>query len=83
MGKYLGHEFKWLFLYNSTTSVGPHVCLCLISQFDSFLDEHIIAHGNPGRGRISYLSSTICDEFIDLLAKQVLNSRLSIRLAIK
>lgn len=44
-----------------------------ISQFDPFLTEHIKKFGNPGRGKTSYLSSTTCDEFIELLAKQILN----------
>lgn len=47
------------------------MCLELVAQFDPFLAKHIETHGNPGKGQVSYLSSTICDEFIFLMAKQV------------
>ena len=33
-------------------------CLNLLSQFDPFLCEHTRQFGNPGKGRVSYLSST-------------------------
>lgn len=42
-----------------------------ISHFDPFLAQHLAEHGNPGRGRVSYLSSTICDEFITILARSI------------
>ncbi|CAH2285606.1 zinc finger MYM-type 1-like, partial [Pelobates cultripes] len=44
----------------------------LLAEYDPFLDEHIQKHGNKGRGHISYLSSTICDEFIELIGQQLL-----------
>lgn len=47
------------------------MCLELISEFDPFISNHIAKYGNPGSGRTSYLSSTICDEFISLLASKV------------
>ncbi|XP_074038063.1 zinc finger MYM-type protein 1-like [Leptinotarsa decemlineata] len=43
----------------------------VLAEFDPFLREHIRKYGNPGKGHISYLSSTICDEFIELLGKKV------------
>ncbi len=46
------------------------MALELISEFDTFLATHIAARGNPGRGK-TYLSSTICDEFISLIASNV------------
>ena len=46
-------------------------CLELISNFDPFRAEHIRRYGNPGKGNVSYLSSTICNEFIDILATSV------------
>lgn len=46
-------------------------CLELLSQFDPFLREHIRQFGNPGKGNVSYLSSSICDEFIELLGTAV------------
>lgn len=44
----------------------------LLSQFDPFLASHISRYGNAGRGSVSYLSSTTCNEFIQLMAKEVL-----------
>ncbi|CAG9840729.1 unnamed protein product [Diabrotica balteata] len=43
----------------------------LIAQFDPFLDNHIQKFGNPGRGNVSYLSSTICNEFIHVIARHI------------
>ena len=43
----------------------------LLSQFDPFLAEHIRRYGNKGRGQVSYLSSTICEEFVKLLSDRV------------
>lgn len=45
----------------------------LISEFDPFLSNHIATSENPGQGKTSYLSSTICEEFISLIAKKVFN----------
>jgi len=39
--------------------------------------EHIRRYGNPGKGNVSYLSSSICDEFIDLLGSNVLRQIIS------
>uniref|UniRef100_H3BDS2 TTF-type domain-containing protein n=1 Tax=Latimeria chalumnae TaxID=7897 RepID=H3BDS2_LATCH len=36
-----------------------------------FLGQHINKHGNMGRSHASYLSSTICEEFIALLGEKV------------
>jgi hypothetical protein len=44
----------------------------LLSQFDPFLCEHIKKYGNAGKGILSYLSVTICDEFIELMGSKVL-----------
>ena len=43
----------------------------LLAQFDNFLADHIRRFGNSGRGVPSYLSSTICNEFVQLMAKEV------------
>ena len=43
----------------------------LFAQFDNFLADHICRFGNSGRGASSYLSSTICNEFVQLMAKEV------------
>lgn len=43
----------------------------LLAEYDDFLKTHIEIRGNPGSGRVSYLSKTICDEFIELMYKKV------------
>lgn len=43
----------------------------LLAEYDDFLKTHIETRGNPGSGRVSYLSKTICDEFIELMYKKV------------
>ncbi|KAL4153153.1 hypothetical protein QTP88_000986 [Uroleucon formosanum] len=42
----------------------------LLSKFDPFLAQHIAVHGNQGKGHTSYLSKTICNEFIALIANK-------------
>ena len=42
----------------------------LISQFDPFLSAHIDKYGNRGRGHVSYLSSTVCDEFTQIMGQK-------------
>jgi len=37
----------------------------------SISNEHLQKYGNPGKGNVSYLSATVCDEFIRILAKAV------------
>ena len=46
----------------------------LIAKFDPFLSNHIAQYGNKGSGRTSYLSKTICDELIQLMADRVRGS---------
>lgn len=51
----------------------------LVTQFDLFLMEHFQKYGQKGRGKTSYLSSTICEEFIGLMGdktKQVIATEL-------
>ncbi|XP_012232547.2 uncharacterized protein [Linepithema humile] len=43
----------------------------LIAEYDDFLKHHIQVHGNQGSGHTNYLSSTICEEFIQLLSDRV------------
>lgn len=45
----------------------------LLSQYDTFLAEHICKHANKGRGHTSNLSSTICEEVIELMGQKVLS----------
>lgn len=44
----------------------------LIAEFNPFLKQHINVYADKGRGNVSYLSRTICEEIIDLMAKQIL-----------
>lgn len=44
-----------------------------LSEFDPFLAGHLQKYGNTGSGHVNYLSSAICNEFINLLAKEVKN----------
>lgn len=44
----------------------------LLSEFDPFLADYLKKIGNPGKGNISYLSANICNEFIEVMGKQVL-----------
>lgn len=46
-------------------------CLAYLSEFDSFLAEHLKRCGNKGSGHVSYLSHSIVDEFILLMAKTI------------
>lgn len=43
----------------------------LLSQFDPFLAEHMKKYANRGRGSTSYLSNTICEEFIALMGQRI------------
>uniref|UniRef100_H3B2S5 TTF-type domain-containing protein n=1 Tax=Latimeria chalumnae TaxID=7897 RepID=H3B2S5_LATCH len=39
----------------------------LLAQYDAFLAKHMEKYKDVGCGKISYLSSTICDEFIKII----------------
>ncbi|XP_074039832.1 uncharacterized protein [Leptinotarsa decemlineata] len=58
-------------LFGSNSNGNYMMLLEVLAEFDPFLREHIRKYGNPGIGHISYLSSTICDEYIELLGKKV------------
>lgn len=44
----------------------------LISKYDPFLTGHFKEHINKGSGHVHYLSPTICEELIEIMAKEVL-----------
>ena len=46
--------------------------LALLSKFDCFITAHIQKHRQQGRGSVSYLSSTICCELIDIMGGKLL-----------
>ncbi|XP_043271756.1 zinc finger MYM-type protein 1-like [Venturia canescens] len=68
-----GHDEK----FGSANNVNYLMSLELLAEFDPFLADHISRYGNPGSGRTSYMSSTICDEFIKLMADTVLRTIVS------
>ena len=45
----------------------------LLAQYDDFLKQHIQNHANLGSGHTNYLSSTICEELVQLMGKSVLD----------
>ena len=49
----------------------------LLAQFDPFLADHLSRFDSPGRGNVSYLSATTCNEFIVLMAKKVITKIIS------
>ena len=44
----------------------------LIAEYHTFLAEHIQKRVNKGKGHVSYFSSTVCEEFVDVIATKVL-----------
>ena len=46
----------------------------LVAKFDPFLLANINRYGNSGSGNPSYLSKTICEKMIQLIAKNVKGS---------
>jgi len=52
-------------------------CLELLAEYDPFLAEHIKTRANKGKGHVSYLSSAVCDEFINILGQEVLQEIIS------
>jgi len=63
-----GHEEK----FSSPTNGNFMGLLELIAKYDSFLASHIAKQGKAGSGRSSYLSSSTCEELIDLMIQTVL-----------
>lgn len=68
---------RGLALRGDNTTIGSNrngnylMALELIAEFDPFLSNHISKFGNPGSGHTNYLSATICDEIIQLMAERV------------
>ena len=44
----------------------------LLAEYDTFLAEHIQKRVNKDKGHVSLFSSTVCEEFIDVIATKVL-----------
>ncbi|KAJ8685376.1 hypothetical protein QAD02_021169 [Eretmocerus hayati] len=47
------------------------MALELLAEYDPFLRLHMEKYANKGSGSVSYLSATVCDEFISLMAQNV------------
>jgi len=47
------------------------MALELIAEFDSFLATHLSKHGNPGKGKTSYISYQTYEQFICIMAEEV------------
>ena len=45
----------------------------LLAEYDTFLAEHIQKRVSKGKEHILYFSSTVCEEFIDVIATKVLD----------
>lgn len=43
----------------------------LLAEYDPLLNSHITKYANKGKGNVSFMSSTITDEFIQLIAREV------------
>ena len=46
----------------------------LLSKYDQFLARHLDKYGNKGSGSTSYLSHSICDELIIIMADKVMQA---------
>ena len=58
-----------------STSNGNYLKIIeLISNHDTFLAKHIQRHTNKGLGHTSYLSSTVCEEVIELMGHKVMST---------
>lgn len=54
----------------------------LLAEYDNFLKQHIENHANRGSGHTNYLSSTICEELIEIMGNNVLNEIIITRIKI-
>ena len=75
----MGHEKHQLNLNEYKFNILRRLCsinsslntLKLLDKFDAFIAGHIAKHVDKDRGNLSYLSSTIADEFISVTAKKI------------
>ena len=49
----------------------------LLSEYDGFLNKHMLHHTNRGSGHTNYLSSTICEELVQQMGQHVMNEIVS------
>lgn len=62
-----GHKEK----LGSTCNRNFLMLMEFFSEFDPFMKEHIKKHGDKGSGHVNYLSKTIYEEFIEIMAEEV------------
>jgi hypothetical protein len=46
----------------------------LLAEYDTLLNSHIAKYANRGKGHVSYLSSTVCEELVKLMGQKVLDT---------
>ena len=49
----------------------------LLAEYDTFLAKHIQKRESKGKGHVLYFLSTVCEEFIDVIATKVLDITIS------
>ena len=69
---------RGLALHGDNESIGsPHngnyLGMELLAEYDDFLKEHLQKFAGKGTGHSSYLSSTICNELIEVMGNKVLS----------
>uniref|UniRef100_H2YTB8 TTF-type domain-containing protein n=1 Tax=Ciona savignyi TaxID=51511 RepID=H2YTB8_CIOSA len=72
--QYEGEVQYWQELLRRLVSVVKFLCVrgLAFRGKNELIAEHISKHANKGRGHASYLSSTICEELIELMGQKVL-----------
>lgn len=60
--------------FGSVTNGNFMGILELVAEYDEFLKSHIKTHGNPGKGNVNYLSTTICNEFVEIMHKKIVST---------
>uniref|UniRef100_H2YLB0 HAT C-terminal dimerisation domain-containing protein n=1 Tax=Ciona savignyi TaxID=51511 RepID=H2YLB0_CIOSA len=72
--QYEGEVQYWQELLRRLVSVVKFLCVrgLAFRGNNELIAEHISKHANKGRGHASYLSSTICEELIELMGQKVL-----------
>ena len=46
----------------------------LMAEYDDFMRQHIKEHANLGSSHVNYLSSTMCEELVEVMGKGVLDA---------
>lgn len=45
----------------------------MLSKYDEFLKQHSETHAEKGKGHVSYLSSTVYEELVDIMGERLLD----------